>query len=131
MGELPHVPMETVHIWLGVFASEDALDSYFDERMHDDDETPMNDFAADQGKVFYDHDWVERSFGEGGDLRSLIAGHSYSESYLENVVEEAKGKRITRANTFIMADIREFPSPRSADGKDYRLWYLGDFPCRG
>ena len=48
--------MDTAHIWLGQFADESALDEYFVEQMDDDDDTPINQFAADQGVPFYDHD---------------------------------------------------------------------------
>ena len=129
MKKLPHVPLETVHIWLGTFRSRAALDSHFAEEIHEDGKTPMNAFAADQGKVFYNHDWLERSFEASGDIRSLIAGHSYSESYLEDVIEAAANRGVTMANTFIMADVREFPAPRSISKETYEFWYLGEFSC--
>ncbi|MGK7925701.1 MAG: immunity 22 family protein [Spirulina sp.] len=57
--------METSHIWLGNFPSADALEKYFAETYdEDDDGTPLNQFAADQGEHFYDSDWVEFSYSQ-------------------------------------------------------------------
>ena len=127
--ELPHVPMETSHIWLGRFRSDAAVGEYFDERIYEDDEAPMNRFAEDQGVIFYDHDWVERSYCETSDLRGLVRGHSYSDDYLEEVTKLAREREIEGANVFVLADVNEFQSPRSIESRDYRLWYLGTFKC--
>lgn len=121
--------METIHIWLGIFESEDHLDAYFEDRF-EDDETPINRFAADQGQVFYDHDWVERAFCTSGDLYELIDGSSYSENYIQGVVDAAAQLGIQSFNTFILANSNEFDSPTSVDNAEYRLWYLGNFKCQ-
>ena len=122
--------MEVSHIWLGRFPSSEALEAYFEETYYDDErKTPISRFAEDQGESFYDHDWVERSFNESGDLRSKIEPHSYSESYLDEVLRLAAEEGITDANVFIMADQEEFESPRSVTGSDYHLWYLGTVDC--
>ena len=106
------------------------MDAYFEERILDDDETPMNDFTRDQGDVFYDHDWVERSFMNDGGLTALITGHSYSDDYMPQVIDIARSRVIIDANAFIMADAEEIPSPRSVAGADYQIWYIGKFKCK-
>ncbi|MFN8454598.1 MAG: immunity 22 family protein [Anaerolineae bacterium] len=125
------MPMQLSHLWLGFFATEAALETYFEEKYPDDrdDNTPLNRFAQDQGETFYDHDWVEYSFDSSGDLRKLIQGHSYSQDYLNQVIALAQARGLTGANTFIMADQAEFTQPKSIEGEGYRLWYLGLFRC--
>ena len=124
------MPMEKCHIWLARFASEEALDAYFEENYDkEDDDEPINKFALDQGETFYDHDWVERSFEGGGDLRTLIDGHSYSENYIDEVIKLAGERKIEGANAFIMADRNEFENPKAVEAADYQLWYVGVFSC--
>ena len=124
------MPMETSHIWVAHFPSEKYLDEYFEEIYDEEDEdTPINRFAEDQGESFYDHDWVERSFCDSGDLKDLIINHSYAEDYIEKVIEIANANNLSGVNTFIMADKEEFSSPKSVDGDKYTIWYLGEFEC--
>lgn len=127
--ELPHVPMEVSHVWLGKFPNEASLEEYLEETIRDDDVTPMNVFAKSQGEVFYDHDWVEASFEVSDQLRSLIEGHSYSSDYIDEVISFANANGIENANTFILADVNEFKDPKSVHGQDVCLWYVGKFKC--
>ena len=120
------MPMETSHIWLGVFNSEEHLDKYFEEQ-YQEEHSSINQFAADQGEAYYDHDWVERVFGNSGDLRELIHGASYAQDYLQEVIVAAAARGIESANTFVLADCNEFASPKTVEAGDYRLWYIGDF----
>ena len=82
------MPMDVSHIWLGQFPSEEALDRYFEETY--DDDAPINQFAADQGTAFYDHDWVEYGFNSLGSLRDLVEPHSYSVDSIEQVIEAGR-----------------------------------------
>lgn len=120
--------MELSHEWLGRFDSEAVLDEYFDEQYEDDD-APINAFAADQAEIYYDHDWVEREFHDSGDLRVLMDGASYTGEYLDDVIKKADGMGITNANTYILADARQFSKPKSVDGRGYQLWYIGSYNC--
>jgi hypothetical protein len=126
---LPHVPMEESHIWLGLFPSGTMFDEYFEEGIEEDDATPMNNFAKDQGEVFYDHDWVEISFRISDQLSSLLKGHSYCKDYMNDVIRFAKANNIKNANTFIMADANEIKSPRSVKHRDISIWYIGKYKC--
>jgi hypothetical protein len=124
------VAIHVTHIWLGRFMSGEAFDAYFEETYSEDDyETPISRFAEDQRVWFYDHDGVECSFNDAGELRSKIEPHSYSESYLDIVMTRATEQGITDANVFIMADQEEFEAPKSVTGADYQLWYLGTVEC--
>src|SRR5205809_1129756 len=96
---------ETVDIWLGLFPSQDRLDKYFDEQYSDDDdETPISEFARDQGVWFYDHDLVERSFHENGEneLGLLIGRHSFSASFIESVLASFQTSRPFRYNAAVL-----------------------------
>ena len=130
------MPMEISHIWLGRFSSEGDAKAYFAEHYNDGDENdedgqiPFSQFAADQGEWFYDHDWLELGFEENRDLRALVARHSYSSDYLEEVLSRANSLGLAgQANTFVVADKAEFNHPRSVETKHYQLWYLGEFFC--
>lgn len=123
--------MDISHIWVGVFDS-DAPDDYFVEQYSDDDDAPLNRFAAEQGETFYDHDWLEISYldaSESIDVRSFVDGHSYSKDYLDAVVAKTAALGIDRINVFVLADKNEFSDPKTITGDNYRLEYLGKFNC--
>ncbi|HBN74705.1 MAG TPA: hypothetical protein DD473_02560 [Planctomycetaceae bacterium] len=123
------MPMETAHIWLGQFHSEEKLVAYLEEQ-YDNDEVPISQFAADQNESYYDHDWVEYNFCVSHELFELIDGASYSNDYLDEVIEVAAKIGIESANTFIMADFEEFDKPKSVNTHSYKLWYIGTFKCK-
>lgn len=121
--------VEISHIWLGQFGPE-APEDFFEEQYGREDDAPLSQFAASQGKSTYDHDHVEISYlNDMESVRSLVHGHSYYRSYLDDVVAKAAELGIQRANVFILAGQEQFPSPRSASGPGYQLWYLGEFHC--
>ena len=118
------------HIWLGQFGP-DSPDRYFVQE-DADDKTPQSRFGAEQGQLYFDYDFVEISFpNDSRPVRDLVDGHSYSESYLDSVVQKAAELGISEANVFVLANKDQFKSPRSVTGPAYRLWYLGEFVCRG
>lgn len=120
--------MERIHIWIGTFSSKEAFDDYLEEIYdEEDDDAPINQFAEDQNKTFYDHDWVESGFKIVDDLEELIKPHSYSEKYLEAALDQAESLGIESANSFIMADSGEFSEPQSKQTEAYSLMYLGRF----
>lgn len=121
--------MQQIHIWLGTCDDEASLDAFFEED-YDDDDAPINQFAASQGVTDYDPDWVERGFKPGGSLRELISPHSYAEVYLEDALAHAAGAGLTSANTFILADVELFAAPASVDQGEISLTYLGQFTCK-
>ena len=122
--------METFHLWLGNFSSADILEEYFVETYdEDDDSIPINQFAADQGEIFYDHDFVECSYSKASALHDLIVEHFCSNKYRDDIIVAASALNIKAANTFIMADSAEISSPRSVSKPSYQLWYLGKFQC--
>lgn len=125
------MPMETSHIWIGLFES-DAPDDYFEEKYERDDGEPINRFAEEQGEEFYDHDWIEVSYLDADDVRdvrALVDGHSYSIDYIDAVCDRAQTLGLGKINVFVLADKAEFNNPKSVTGQNYRLEYLGQFNC--
>jgi hypothetical protein len=98
-------------------------ESYGDE----DDESPISEFARDQEVSFYDHDLVYAEFEKGADLNKLVGGWGFPAKAVKQVLKAAAKMPISDANVCFVADEGEFISPRSAQGKDYELWYVGQF----
>lgn len=121
---------DRVHVWLGRFSNERALDLYLEETYGDDD-GPISAFAADMGTGFYDHDFVESSFREAtSDAAALLEGHSYAESFAARVVEA--WSRLPAAGEPMNVPILAFEAagvkaPRSAEARGRVLHYVGAF----
>jgi hypothetical protein len=120
-----HAP-HRLKVWVGNFPSRERLDQYFDERY--DDDNPVSAFAVGQGARFYDHDLLELDFAPDptADLRPLLAGHSYSSSYVESVAE-AFERDPAPVNTVVLFFGEELEAPRSVSGEDFDLRYLREF----
>jgi len=122
-----------IKVWVGRFPSRERFDAYFEETYSEPDkesgeERPISQFAAGQGDWFYDHDFLERSFSPElvTDLRPLLERHSFSTSYVEEVVQ-AYHVQPTPVNVLILFSGEELEEPRSVSGPDFELHYLGAF----
>ena len=122
------------HIWIGTF-TDDAPEDYFsDEAEREDDDAPMNLFAKEQGEHYFDYDFTEISYVDWKDAvdpRSFVDRHSYSDSYIEKIVQLAAERGMPKINVFVLASIEQFEAPRSVSSDTYRLEYLGVFYCTG
>ena len=129
-GMLAPVADENMHIWVGIFGPG-APETYFEETYDDDDDDALlSTFAQDQNETWYDHDVVEISWLDEAEhpfVRDLVSGHSYSEQYLEKVVEAAAGLGFEKANVFVLAREDQFDVPRSVSRSDLELKYLGRY----
>jgi hypothetical protein len=121
--------LEMVSIWLGCFPSEQRLEQYLTEHYGEDDAEPISEFAADQGGVFYDHDFMETGFRAATSARQLLRGHSFSKSYLSHVEAAWRSHGLANVNTLVLVWNREIESPSSVKKLDFELVYLGTFPC--
>ena len=119
-----------VDIWTGRFPSKSIFIQYFEEQ-YADDNAPINRFAADQGVMFYDHDFCEFDFKSHPitSFDKLIEGHSYWKSYVNEAKKEFSAKNNVEINVVILVWGRKILKPSSVDGKDIRLSYLGRFAC--
>lgn len=120
------------HIWVGQF-SDAAPASYFVEnREREVGVDPMNRFAMEQGELGFDYDFTEISYLDWKDAKSprqFIDGHSYSASYLDDVVKLCGDEGIDKINVFIIANADQFHAPKTVRASDYFLKYLGCFDC--
>ena len=121
---------QTVDIWVGRFASEQAADAYFDERYAGDD-TPISDFAADMEATFYDHDFMERSFHAQPQhqLQEALGQHSFSSSYMAAAAAAFEGCRVKPFNFLLVMDGEQIDAPGSVFNDRMSLQYLGHFDC--
>ena len=116
------------HIWLARFPSQKRLDQYMEEDYGKEGSTkPISQFARDQRASFYDHDLVYAQFEKDADLQKLVGCWGFPEKSVKQVVKAAGKLPLQEVNTCFVADRDEFLSPRSAKGKDYELWYVGQF----
>jgi len=120
--------MKSVHLWLGAFASQKRLDQYLEyTRDEDDDESPINEFAADQSEDHYDHDWMEAIYEQGSSIKTLLESPSYSPAFSKDAINVAKKLNLDDQNTVFMIDSQLIDKPVSANGDGYTLTYLGEF----
>ncbi|WP_165228678.1 immunity 22 family protein [Aquisphaera insulae] len=124
---------EIVDVWLCRFSSDEEADAYFEETYDEDDEDrPISQFAADMGERFYDHDFVER--GEfldppGDDIAAALGRHSFSSSYLADVVQQSRSASIAPFNLVLLVWNAEISNPKSVTLPGRELQYLGRFRC--
>lgn len=116
--------MDRCHFWLARFRDEHAVEQYFAEPDEYVEGEPISQFARDQHKRFYDHDFVFAEFDPNGQLELLC--------HRIRLPAETRRKLLSTReegyNAIIGADEGEFFTPLSVDG-DPRLSYIGCFPC--
>jgi hypothetical protein len=122
---------EVVDVWLCRFPSEAAADTYFEETYGDDDRL-ISQFGADMGERFYDHDFIERGAFYDPPITSVadaVAAHSYSSSYLAEVIDAFHSKPCVPFKTVLLVWNREIERPASVAHPERALDYLGRFEC--
>jgi len=117
------------HVWVGRFSSEEALEAYFEEQ-YESENNPINQFAADQKVMWYDHDWAERIFHNELSALDAVMFHGYFESAREKIQNSIEAKDISNVNVSVMLLDGEIDSGRDASGSDYSLEYLGCFEVK-
>ena len=120
--------MERCHLWLASFRDRAEVEDYFRERVPYTD-APISRFAADQGKRFYDHDWVFTEYNEAGDLDAILAAIR-APAGTRAAVLAAAGALGFRCNAVVAADEGEFGDPVSVPGPP-RLECIGCHPLWG
>jgi hypothetical protein len=117
------------HIWIGLFDSQKRLDKYMEEEYGDgNDDEPISEFAKDQKASFYDHDLVYAEFSKKKVApQELITCWGFPKKAVEKVAAAIEKLGLPAANVSFIADKAEFKKGRSAKGKGYQLWYVGQF----
>ena len=123
---------DVLHVWLGRFGSERAVEAFFEETYADeedeggDEDAPISAFAESQGCTFYDHDWLETHFDrEGVPLREFLLDRLPQRHVATTVEALARARGIEGADTLVLFVEAWSGEPRSR-AADPALWYLGD-----
>lgn len=119
---------ETSHFWVGHFP-KDLAGAYFDEVYDEEDEdrehTPLSAFARDQGKTWYDHDFLEYGFSDTArSFEELVQGYSYSDQWGTELARRAAEADLSGINWFAFISQDQIAEPRSVKGDGYWLHYL-------
>lgn len=122
---------ETLDIWVGYFENN-RCGSYFEEKYdEDDDDAPVSEFAGDQEERFIDHDFMEVGFKDSpSSIAELVAGHSWSEEYEDELTNRVRQKNIARFNSFVFVTAGEVNEPRSVSKDGVELQFMGKFTIR-
>lgn len=115
---------DTVNVWLAKFESERQVGDFFDEQYGDDD-APISKFAESQQQSFYDHDWLEVHFHDGG-MSSLL--RNVPDKCAALVEKQAAKFGITDANCVILF-FDEWSAPQSTSGSP-SIWHIGEFSAQ-
>ncbi len=116
--------LDRCHFWLARFRDEESLESYFAEPDEYFDGEPINQFARDQNKTFYDHDFVFAEFDADGRLDHLCDRIQLPAETRDELLKRAGNDY----NAIIAGDQGEFDTPQDVEG-DPMLTYVGCFPC--
>lgn len=98
--------MNDVHLWVGTFESENKFFDYIEEQTitegaeSDSESTPLNQFIADQGEDFYDHDWFETvtEFQKKVTTKPLLRCLSFSSVFIEEAAKSARKLKVKNPN---------------------------------
>jgi hypothetical protein len=93
-----------VSVWVGKFTNEVEFENYITEKYGQIDDSTLSEFAKDSGLKWYDHDLREADFNSDGlvSIRTLLLQTSYSESFIDNVVQKAKNKNLEKGNAIFL-----------------------------
>jgi hypothetical protein len=119
-----------VSIWIGTFASAEAMEAYV--RTKYDEDGMCSPFSRDLGVLYYDHDLLEYSFNNRRRVRTALAAHSWSTTYLEAATSAAEAMIPGGANaTVALFDFAFFPvwRPERPFARG-RLKFVGAFDFR-
>ncbi|QOV88594.1 immunity 22 family protein [Humisphaera borealis] len=125
----PHFGEEgRVSIWVGIAPLKKVPKDYFDEN-HEDEDAPIDQFAADFGFGYYSHDLVELNDEEPKPrpTHELLAFHSYSMSFIdEAAAAAAKAGVKTSQFAVVMFDFDYNPKVTGVSRNAY-LQFIGSF----
>lgn len=117
----------TIAVWVGDFPSRDEFELYLQEQIDEDldIEKPINQFAADIGFGFYDHNRQEAErFEDALPVSELIAPFSNSASFASEATKSAAQKGITKADTAILLFDYNY---RQTTSQDAPIRFIGNF----
>lgn len=117
-------------IWVGFF-EPGYQGKYFEENYDQDDDSPISEFAGDQGESWIDHDFMEIGFNDSPkDISDLVKGYSWSDKYVSELTLKVEESKIARYNSFVLLDSGQVKKPCSVNKKGIKLHYMGQFEIR-
>lgn len=136
-GKLRRQPYGKVHVWFGKFHSMVDYQNFILEHYNEtDDDTPLNEFAASQGEVWYDHDWLECQFFEYGNWEEkfFYSGSPLQVGSVNEIITRAKSLSDADYNAFFSyiephctPNSVEFSSPTTYKNENAELLFIGSF----
>lgn len=136
-GKLRRQPYGKVHVWFGKFDSKLRYQNFILEHYNEtDDDTPLNEFAASQGEVWYDHDWLECQFFEDDDWEKkfFYSGSPLQVGSVNEIISRAKKLSNTDYNAFFSyiephctPNTIEFSNPTTYKSETAELLFIGSF----
>lgn len=134
----------TSQFWIGIFDSETCFheffaedDAYISEENEHKDDYPLSRFAASQGEIWYDHDFLEPGFNDGDttDLARKFSAHSWVKSWAPLVKAKMKDAGLESINAFALMGVDtprmaqryyQIARPRSHHAPGIDLVYIGE-----
>jgi Immunity protein 22 len=101
-----------VSVWVGTFDNETEFENYVEEKYGQIDMMPLSKFAQESDLHWYDHDFREAFFNSDGvtHIRNLLIGSSYSESFIDAIVQKSNEIKIEEGNAvFLLFDCSYLP----------------------
>jgi hypothetical protein len=120
---------ETSHFWIGYFPEEQRAEEYFEEVYNEDEDyenTSLSQFARDQNKKWYDHDFLEYGYKDNcGSIECLVVEHSYYEQWSNELSGRVTQNDLSGFNTIVFISCDQIDIPLTVKGDIYWLYYLG------
>ncbi|MBL8854390.1 MAG: immunity 22 family protein [Planctomycetaceae bacterium] len=107
------------------------LEEIYDEDDEDREQTPLSQFARDQGETWYDHDFMAHGFKKNAkSVEDLVNGYSYFEQWSAELARRAAEAGLTKINMLLFMSQDQIDKPRSVEGEGYKLHYMGTIKYR-
>lgn len=119
-----------MHIWIGNFPTEESLEAYFEESFSEDNDTPLNAFALDQGIGWYDHDGAEFMVHHDHDPCAAVLAHGYFTAEQQRIEQALLNRSVESGNATVIVDASELDKGRDVIRDDFSLYYLGCFEAK-
>ncbi|MEM6660815.1 MAG: hypothetical protein AAF666_01440 [Pseudomonadota bacterium] len=121
---------QSVHIW-AIAAGDAQTFELFLEEQYDEDDVPMNGFAATQGVTYYDHDWQEAYFlgnpTAPSALREALSGVTDMDAVIALFGSAGAGNCDGLIRLSVTEDVLGISRPRDGALGDIAVSYLGMF----
>lgn len=117
-----------VDIWVGDIAPGRQTEYFKEDYIENEDNTPVSEFAFDQGQTWIDHDFLEIGYNTAANsIDELLKGSSWSDQYREELINLVNEKDVELFNSIVLLNAGEVKYPRSVQKQGIDLHYMGQF----